>query len=193
MLNAKISGDDSSYRCSSPKNLKIWVSSHPRGARPNAQRPQVQALHVHSLECYCAGPVGVLMATSVLSPVIYIYIYMYMYIYIYICIYIYIYIYVYICIYIYVYMYIYIYIYVYVYIYIYYEILPKRNPGSLMKQCHLVIFGSQMQHSTMSQWETVFQNWWKAKVKLCQQSGWNCQHPEMLVKCRIYSFSNLVI
>ena len=154
---------------------KIWrygFQAIPRGARPNAQRPQVQALHVHSLECYCAGPVGVLMATSVLSPVIYIYVYVYIYIHMYI------------------YMYIYIYIYMYIYIY---EILPKRNPGSLMKQCHLVIFGSQMQHSTMSQWETVFQNWWKAKVKLCQQSGWNCQHPEMLVKCRIYSFSNLVI
>ena len=69
------------------------------------------------------------------------------------------------------YIYICIYMYIYICIYIYYEILPKRNPGSLMKQCHLVIFGSQMQHSTMSQWETVFQNWWKAKVKLCQQSG----------------------
>ena len=156
MLNAKISGDDSSYRCSSPKIwLMIWVSSHPPGREaqrtapsgPSAACPFTGML----LRWTCwsfNGHLGPFPGD------------------------------------------IYMYIYIYIYIYILYEILPKRNPGSLMKQCHLVIFGSQMQHSTMSQWETVFQNWWKAKVKLCQQSGWNCQHPEMLVKCRIYSFSN---
>ena len=40
------------------------------GPAQRCVRPQVQALHVHSLECYCGGPAGVSMATWVLPPMI---------------------------------------------------------------------------------------------------------------------------
>ena len=99
MLNAKISGDDSSYRCSSPKNLKIWVSSHPPGREAQRTAPSGP-----SVACPFTGMLLRWTCWSFnghLGPFpgdIYIYVYVYIYIHMYI----YVYIYVYICIYIYI-------------------------------------------------------------------------------------------